>query len=194
MKTFSFLPTWWFTTVTIPTHVTLVRLGLVPFIVVSLLSHNIFWASLLFALAAVTDVIDGALARALNAESELGAILDPLADKALLISSYACLTYNHYPFTLIPGWFLLFVMINEVIVIGGTLYIVCIKKCEAPKPTKLGKLSSFGQLLFIGWLLICGWAQVVRTALFAVILTLILLVRIGTLLQYSLISYGRGFR
>lgn len=106
------MPTW-LGMLTLPTYVTLLRLLLVPFIIASFLSQNLVLAFILFTCAAVTDIIDGALARSLHLESELGGFLDPLADKALLVSTYACLAITHFPFTFIPAWFLWLVIIHE---------------------------------------------------------------------------------
>ena len=185
MKTYtSYVPSW-ATSITIPTYITLLRLALVPFIVMSLSAHNSAWGAFLFLIAALTDVIDGALARALKAESQLGAFLDPLADKVLLIGCYAGLAYSYFPFTLIPGWFLIVVTVQEFIMIAGALYLTVVKKEDNVQPTALGKLSSFGQLLFIGWLIVCGWLQNVSMVLFSVLLMLTLTVRICTFIQYT---------
>lgn len=182
------VPQWWFSTITIPTHITLVRIFLVPFIVMSLLKDNLPLASILFALAALTDVIDGALARSLNATSELGAFLDPIADKLLLISCYACLTYNHFPFNMIPAWFLIVVILQEIIIVWGSIYLRLSRKSNV-NPTKLGKMSSFIQILFIGWLFLCSWIGSVPQLPFYLLLTLILCMRIWVLVDYSRIAY-----
>lgn len=193
MKTnFLFFPAWWFSVITLPTHITLIRLLLVPFIVLALLAQNLLLAVPLFIAAALTDIIDGALARSLHAESELGATLDPLADKALLISCYACLTYNYFPFNMIPAWFLITVVFNECILVGGSLYLGLLRNGIAIKPTRLGKVASFVQILFIGWLFMCGGAHTVPLGLFYCMLTLILCVRATVLLQYSSILYYKG--
>ena len=192
MKTnFLFSVPTWFSAITLPTYITLLRLVLVPFIVVNLLAHNLPVAFMLFILAAFTDIIDGAVARSLNATSQLGAFLDPVADKILLLSCYACLTYNHFPFNMIPGWFLILVIINELILIAGSFYLGFLKKSVAIKPTQAGKMASFIQVLFIGWLFMCGWARSVPQGPLFLLLMLILCVRMWVLIQYSFIAYYR---
>ena len=177
--------------ITIPTYVTLARLVLIPFIVGCFVAHAMVWGALLFLVAALTDVVDGALARALKAESQLGAFLDPLADKALLIACYSCLAYHYFPFVLIPGWFLFVVIVQEIVIVGGSVYLSFIKKRGDVRPTALGKLSSFGQLLFIGWLIACGWIQSVPIVLFSVLLMLILCVRVCTFMQYGALAFNK---
>ena len=82
--------------------ITITRILLIPFFVVQLLyyvdtgnEYNRFWALLAFAVAAISDGIDGYIARRYNQRSELGAFLDPLADKLLLVSGIILLSLNH---------------------------------------------------------------------------------------------------
>ncbi len=181
----------WFSIVTLPTHITLLRLILVPFIVMQILANDMFLASVLFLIAGLTDIIDGALARSLNATSELGALLDPLADKFLLISCYACLTYSQYMFNMIPRWFLIAVILNELILMSGSLYLF-IRKGVPVAPTRIGKMASFIQILFIGWLFICSWAHVAPGLLLYLLLMLILCIRVWVLVHYSSRAFYGG--
>jgi phosphatidylglycerophosphate synthase len=73
---------------TVPNQLTLLRLGFLPFFLISLYYGRYGWALLLLSAAAVTDLLDGLLARRLNQKTELGAYLDPIADKLLLSSSF----------------------------------------------------------------------------------------------------------
>lgn len=175
----------WLSTITVPTYITLTRLVLVPFIVLSLRAHNIALASILFLFAALTDIMDGALARSWQATSQLGAFLDPLADKALLVSCYASLTYNYFPFNMIPGWFLVIVALNELILIAGSFYVGFFRGGTTIKPSHSGKMASFIQVLFIAWLFMCAWAQAIPQGVVFLLLMLILCVRAWVLFQYS---------
>lgn len=78
---------------TLPNLITLVRLILVPFVVVSVLDGKWLEATAAFALAGLSDLTDGFVARRFNMRSRLGAVLDPAADKVLLVSTYAVLAY-----------------------------------------------------------------------------------------------------
>lgn len=78
--------------ISIPTSITFMRIVLVPFIVHSMISGAWISATVLFAVAALTDLVDGALARFLNQVTVFGGFLDPIADKLLaLLFYYACI-------------------------------------------------------------------------------------------------------
>ena len=76
----------------IPNLLTLTRIGLVPILLVLLQSHQYVWSLLVFMLAGVTDGLDGYIARRFDAKTKLGALLDPIADKCLLVASYVMLS------------------------------------------------------------------------------------------------------
>src|SRR5580765_1640447 len=92
--------------------ITILRILLIPFFVVEVLYYvkdgeevHRFLAILSFAVAAILDGVDGYIARRYNQRSELGATLDPLADKLLLVSGIVLLTFDHGPrFQTIPLW------------------------------------------------------------------------------------------
>src|SRR5258705_13970971 len=92
--------------------ITILRILLIPFFVVEVLyyvkngneAHRLA-ALLSFAVAAICDGVDGYIARRYNQRSELGALLDPLADKLLLVSGIVVLSFDHHPFfETIPLW------------------------------------------------------------------------------------------
>lgn len=133
----------------------------------------------------MTDCIDGALARSLGMVSDLGGLLDPIADKVLLVATYACLTFMYYPFTLIPGWFLWLVILHEIILALGALYVNVIQKRGLIKPTILGKRTSFIQVLFMSWLLLCVWCGILPAGPYYSMLMLIICARVMVLWQYA---------
>ena len=146
---------------TFSTMLTLVRIVLVPCIVIAMVKE--YWQSafLLFLIAAVTDSLDGLLARILHQKTFLGACLDPLADKILLIACFATLAFTHVlPFH-VPYWFVVLVLLRELLVIIGFIALYYTKQFMDVAPTRLGKATAALQMLFIGWLLLCylqGWA------------------------------------
>ncbi|MEA3470793.1 MAG: CDP-alcohol phosphatidyltransferase family protein, partial [Thermodesulfobacteriota bacterium] len=71
----------------IPNLLTLLRIMLVPVIVIMLMRESFLWALILFVVAGITDGLDGFLARVLKQQTALGSYLDPLADKALIVTS-----------------------------------------------------------------------------------------------------------
>ena len=84
----------------IPNLLTLLRIILSPVIVILLIQGSFFKALIVFIVAGITDALDGFLARVLHQQTVLGAYLDPIADKALLASSFVTLSVLH----IIPGW------------------------------------------------------------------------------------------
>lgn len=167
---------------------TAARIILVPFIVSSMIDHEWGRAFLLFSFAAFTDMIDGALARFLGQESALGAYLDPVADKLLLVSCYAALAFVDCSLFKIPTWFLILVLVKELILIFGTAYLALIQKVVTVKPTLLGKMTTVIQVCFIWLLFLCSFfgLPVIIINLF---LSLIIVLTLGTLFQYALIGY-----
>ena len=141
--------------ITIPTMFTLIRIAVVPIIVVSMIVGWWGCAFSFFVFACATDVIDGLLARLLDAKTFLGACLDPVADKLLLISCFFTLACIKTPLFLIPRWFVLCVVNKEIIQIAGALFIYRARGHLDVQPTLLGKTTTFIQMIFIMWLFAC---------------------------------------
>lgn len=100
---------------TIPNILTVVRILLTPVFAMAYISENFNMAWMLFAVAGLTDALDGFLARIWNQRTQLGAMLDPLADKALLVTSFICLAAKGW----IPNWLTVLVVSRDAIIIGG---------------------------------------------------------------------------
>src|SRR3990172_9163953 len=101
----------------LPNLITFFRIGLAP-VLILLLKDQEYAASLaVFVIAGVSDGLDGFIAKRFHYESRLGSILDPMADKILLLSSYVMLTMlNHLPF-----WLMLTVAFRDLLIVGGYL-------------------------------------------------------------------------
>ena len=140
---------------TIPTLFTLARIAMIPFIVIAMIQQAWGMAFFLFVCACLTDFIDGFLARLLNQKTFLGACLDPIADKLLLLSCFATLAFIQTPLCAIPHWFVLFVISREFLQIAGAIIIYCIKGHCDIQPTLLGKTTACMQMIFIMWLFFC---------------------------------------
>lgn len=141
--------------ITIPTLFTILRIFLVPWIVIAMIGQQWGLSFYLFIAAAGTDMIDGALARLWNEKTFLGACLDALADKLLLIACFVTLAFVNSPLFSIPGWFVFLVLIKELVMIGGSFVVYLMKGFIEIKPTMLGKLTTFVQICFIVWLFSC---------------------------------------
>jgi len=133
--------------ITLPTCVTLIRIILIPFIVLQLIKTAWMYALILLVSAALTDALDGALARYLNQESYLGAMLDAFADKCLLMSCYSALIYGNIQTNILPHWFLALALIRECTILMGSSLYALYRPSVRLKPCLLGKLSMASQLL-----------------------------------------------
>ena len=143
-----------------PNRISLVRLLLVgPFVVLLINQHAWPWARhaalAIFLVMAVSDFVDGLLARRLGAITRLGAILDPLADKVLVISAVVLLSIHRigaggYH---LPNWLPIAVVGKDLWVIVGTVVIYLVTDRLRVRPTIAGKASTVGQLLLVGYTL-----------------------------------------
>tara|TARA_R110002050_G_scaffold71891_3_gene154651 strand:+ start:34894 stop:35451 length:558 start_codon:yes stop_codon:yes gene_type:complete len=101
----------------LPNLISLLRIILVIPVVWALVTANFFIALVLFAVAGFSDALDGFLAKHYHWESRLGSILDPLADKLLLVASFATLTWLGF----LPHWLLWMVLGRDVLIVAGAL-------------------------------------------------------------------------
>lgn len=155
---------------TIPTVLTIARILSIGPLVWALCEGWWDAALLCFGFSVLTDVLDGYLARLLHQESFLGACLDPLADKMLIVSSYGALLYRTGDLYL-PDWFVQLVVIKEVILIVGALWFGLMQRRVAIVPSWWGKGAMVAQSVLMG-VLFCGlWFQ--STALLATVETLV---------------------
>ncbi len=129
----------------IPNIITVVRILLVPPIAWALLQQHFTLALLLFFIAGVSDGVDGFLAKHFGWTSRLGALLDPLADKLLLVTCYAALAW----IGLLPVWLLALVVLRDVVIISGAVvYNFHIARLDA-EPTLISKANTLLQILLV---------------------------------------------
>jgi len=129
----------------IPNILTVIRILLTPIFVIAIIKKAYILSLLIFAIAAITDALDGLIARYLNQRTELGAQLDPIADKLLLSSSYICLAVTHQ----IPNWLTVIVISRDVIILMG-ITICYISNGHVPiNPSFVSKATTLFQLLTI---------------------------------------------
>ena len=124
---------------------TVLRILLIPVFVALLVYRKPGAALVVFALAALTDLLDGYVARRRGSQSRLGAFLDPTADKLLLTASFATLTYLR----VLPAWITIVVISRDVILVVGALLIHMVGGRIHPRPTWAGKLATFFQILSV---------------------------------------------
>ncbi|OGB96756.1 hypothetical protein A3F06_03970 [candidate division TM6 bacterium RIFCSPHIGHO2_12_FULL_36_22] len=140
---------------TLPTCLTLLRFILVPIVIVAMIKGRWGVAFWLFIIAVISDMLDGALARLLNVKTFLGACLDALADKLLILSVFFTLAFVQSPLFSIPLWFVMLVLLKEFLLIGGAAYIFFSRGSLKVEPTFLGKATMVMQSVFIIWLFFC---------------------------------------
>ncbi len=128
----------------IPNIITLGRILLVPFIVWAIASNQLEIAFAIFIVAGVSDAVDGFLAKRFNMSSELGALLDPLADKALLVSIYMALGI----WGAIPRWIVILVVSRDIMIIGAVIVSWLFGKPIPMKPLMVSKLNTVAQVAF----------------------------------------------
>ena len=127
----------------IPNFLTLLRLFSIPIFLALLTKHRYTYALYLFVAAALTDALDGTVARWFDCRTEIGAFLDPFADKLLLLSAFVTLTFENE----FPGWLLGVVVIRDIVIVFGYLMISFFTGERIPvRPTYLGKASTCFQL------------------------------------------------
>jgi cardiolipin synthase len=124
---------------------TVLRILLIPVFISLLVYRRPGAALLVFTLAAVTDLLDGWVARSRGSQSRLGAFLDPMADKLLLTASFVTLTYSK----VIPFWITAVVLSRDVILVVGALLIHMVGGRIHPRPTWAGKAATFFQILTV---------------------------------------------
>ena len=132
---------------TIPNVLTIARISITPGFLIAFLNDSMGTAWFFFVLAGLSDALDGFLARALDQRSELGAMLDPLADKVLLVTSFLCLGVKG----LVPNWLVVVVVTRDLVIIGGLCLLqfwgVDVRKRIAP--TLISKFNTLAQILFV---------------------------------------------
>ena len=126
----------------IPNFLSLLRIILVPVIVIFLIQESYARALIVFVIAGLTDALDGAVARLLNKQTELGSFLDPLADKILLSTSFISLAI----FGLIPSWLAVIVISRDFIILLGLLILSMMSITYEIKPVFVSKVTTTLQI------------------------------------------------
>lgn len=130
---------------TVPNQLTFLRLGFLPFFLILVLYRRYSWALAILILAALTDGMDGLLARSLNQKTSLGAYLDPLADKLLLSSSFVVLSLEGQ----IRWWLTVLVLSRNVLLLISAALILVIVGYRRFPPSVYGKITTALQILLV---------------------------------------------
>lgn len=140
---------------TLPNVITLARLCAVPAAVWLMLQHRLDIAFLVFVGAGISDGVDGWLARVRNARSALGALLDPIADKALLVSVYVTLA----AIGVLPDWLAILVVFRDLLIVGGVVFLWVLGFPTRIRPLFVSKANTCAQIALAALaLLLAGFA------------------------------------
>ncbi|MBF0255363.1 MAG: CDP-alcohol phosphatidyltransferase family protein [Gammaproteobacteria bacterium] len=129
----------------IPNLITLLRILLVLPVVYCLLQHEFALALGLFLLAGISDGVDGFLAKHYHWQSRLGSLLDPLADKLLLVSSTLSLAW----LGLLPWWLVAAVLLRDLLIVGGAIWWNFHISLLEAEPTIVSKINTFMQIVLV---------------------------------------------
>jgi cardiolipin synthase (CMP-forming) len=128
----------------LPNMISLARLVMVPMVIVFIIQFQWMAAFLVFLIAGVSDAVDGFIAKRFDLRTELGAYLDPLADKALLVSIYVTLAIEQ----VIPAALAILVVSRDVMIVGAVMVSWVLDKPVEIKPLMVSKANTAAQIAF----------------------------------------------
>jgi cardiolipin synthase len=128
----------------------MLRIVLIPLLVIFLIDGSYLKALLVFSITSITDALDGFLARTLRMQTELGAYLDPIADKAMISSCYITLAITGG----LPAWLTVLVIGRDLIIIIGILVFFLVSLPVTIKPALVSKITTIFQILTVLWVLV----------------------------------------
>jgi len=146
----------------LPNVITVFRLFLVPVIIWMIVADQLLAAFVVFLVAGLTDALDGFMARRFGWQTELGAYLDPVADKALLTSVYAVLGF----FGHLPAWLVILVISRDLLIIGAVMLSWLMGRTVAVHPLRVSKINTSAQIALAVLVLAegglaLGWTSVI---------------------------------
>jgi cardiolipin synthase len=176
--------------VNLPNALTLLRLVMVPFLIF-LLHEGRFGAALaLFAFAGLTDAADGFVAKRFGQETELGKVIDPIADKALVVALYVSLAWLGW----VPFWLVVAVVARDAIIVAGALAFHYLTGALEMAPTYLSKANTAVQLVYVGLVLVDAAFAADLAAWRGYLAALVLVTTIASGLQYVVLWLRKAIR
>lgn len=167
----------------IPNLITVARMLLIPWIALALFDARYAEAAALFTLAVVSDGVDGFLARRFSWQTRLGAMLDPLADKAMILAAMVALVAAGF----LPLWLLVLLLVRDLgIVVGATYYNFFVHDGFVPRPLLIGKLHVFLVAMLILVVIASAWQGWRLEGLLDALMVLVALTTVLSALAYYL--------
>jgi len=130
----------------IPNLITLGRILLVPIVIWAITAGEMRIGFVLFVAAGISDAVDGFLAKRFSMSTELGAYLDPLADKTMIVSIYIALGIMEF----VPRWLVILVVSRDIMIVGAVILSWLVDKPVALKPLLVSKFNTVVQIALIG--------------------------------------------
>jgi cardiolipin synthase len=127
---------------TVPNLITSLRIILTPIFIIYLINDETLPALIVFTLAGVSDAADGFIARVFNQKSKLGAILDPIADKLLLVTAFVMLSLKDF----VPSWLTVIVISRDLLILLAVLILFLSKENVEMRPAFISKITTCLQL------------------------------------------------
>jgi len=151
--------------ITIPNLLSLLRMGLVPVFILTVLNDEPGKALGVFLVAGITDALDGFIARVWGQQSLLGTYLDPIADKLLLMTAYVVLAIpGQHPGPLIPAWVSVLVLARDVLIIIIVMVMHLAAGVKSFSPTRVSKATTLIQVVTVLLVLSAGLSPSFETA------------------------------
>ncbi|MBL4614488.1 MAG: CDP-alcohol phosphatidyltransferase family protein [Magnetovibrio sp.] len=132
-----------FPSVNLPNFITMLRIASTPFLVWLIVEDHLLWAFWVFVAAGISDGVDGFIAKRFNMETELGKYLDPIADKALLVSVYITLGIAG----VLPNWLVILVVFRDLMIVGGALLFETMTHSLTMQPLMVSKVNTVLQIV-----------------------------------------------
>ena len=133
----------------IPNTLTFARIVSVPLLIWLIIDRDFFGAFVVFMLAGLSDAADGYLAKRYGWHTELGAYLDPIADKALLVAMYVALGISGH----LPAWLVIVVVSRDILIVGAVVLAWMMWRPVEVKPLAVSKINTFAQIALAGLVL-----------------------------------------
>ena len=146
--------------VTLPNFLTLLRMAMIPFFLIAVARREYEFALWTFGLAGATDLVDGWLARRLNMQSLIGAYLDPLADKLLLITAYVALAIPQGQAVVIPLWLAILVLFRDFLILVMAVVLYLVEDIRSFPPSFIGKVTTCAHVLTVGVVLLADTVEI----------------------------------
>lgn len=165
---------------TIPNFITIARLLAVPVVVWLMVADQFLAAAALFVLAGLSDAADGFIAKRFSATSELGAFLDPIADKALLVSVFVTLGYQGA----LPAWLIILTVSRDILIIGAVILSYVMGNPVAMHPLWVSKFNTAAQIMLIAVVLADEAGLTVATAIVTTLVLSVAGLTVGSAAAY----------